>query len=594
MKREHNISGKSYKKSAILSICITLLVVLVVNVISSIWFFRVDLTQDKRHSLSQSTIDLLRTLEDDIYVKVYMEGKDVPVSYQPIVNKTREMLEEFRSYSSKVKFELIDPTDGKTSDEIKAIYSQLAHKGLYPTPISEQYAAGRSTKYIIPGAMVAYKSRECPAILIEPDVTNRYSVEDYSYQRIEYNLMLAIKSLVTQKKSDIAFIDGHGELDYLSTSWMDLQLGYAMQNFYRVTRDTIDGRINALRKITVDDTNKNTVRDLGNKYDLLIIAQPTRLFNNKDKFAIDQHIMRGGKVLWLYDATDASIDSLANKSGFLAMPAHTKLEHLFFRYGVRFNTNLVQDIGSCQAIPIINNQSNKVQTMIFPYALNIVNFEDHLITQKVGSVRSCFAGTIDTVGKNDGLKKTVLATTSDSCKLIPTPAIVTQNVGFAKPNPEEFVAKHKPLAVLVEGHFKSAYEGYLPMELDTVREFNVKYESPNTKQIFISDGDIIRNYFDTLVGPYPTGYDHHLKKMYGNTEFLVNCIDYLCGNEDLITLRSKNFHIGTLDARKTIQEGVRVKYQLFNIVLPLVLLLLSGGVILFVRTRKYKFAMKKK
>lgn len=592
MKEQKNTTGKSFKKSAILSIIITIIAVIAINLISSIWFFRIDLTQDHRHSLSKSTIELLKNLDDDLYIKVYMTGKSVPVTYQPIVNKTKEMLEEFSSYSSKVKFELIDPTEGKTPVEINAIYSELAHKGLYPTPIREQYAAGQSTKYIIPGAMVAYKTHECPATLIEPDVSNQYSIEDYSYMRIEYNLMLAIKSLVTKKKSNIAFIDGHGELNYLSTSWMDLQLGYGMQNFYNVTRDTINGRINALRKISIDDTVRNTVKDNGNKYDLLIIAQPTRMFSNKDKFAIDQHIMRGGKVLWLFDATDASIDSLANKPAFLAMPAHTKLEHLFFRYGVRFNTNLIQDIGSCQAIPIINSQSNKVQTMIFPYALNITHFEDHLITQKIASVRSCFAGSIDFVGKDDGLTKTVLATTSDSCKLIPTPAIVTENVGFAKPNPEEFCAQHKPVAVLVEGKFKSAYAGFLPMELDTVKEFNVLYESPETKQIFISDGDIIRNYFDTLVGPYPTGFDHQLKKFYGNTEFLMNCVDYLCDNEDLIELRSKIFQIGTLDARQTMKSEVKTKYQLLNIVLPLILLALVGGIIIIVRTRKYKYCKK--
>lgn len=588
MKKRENTTGKSFKKSAILSIVVTIIAVLAINIISSIWFFRIDLTQDHRHSLSQSTIELLKNLEDDIYIKVYMTGKSVPVTYQPIVHKTQEMLEEFGSYSSKVKFELIDPTEGKTPVEINAIYSELAHKGLYPTPIREQYAAGQSTKYIIPGAMVAYKTRECPATLIEPDVSNRYSIEDYSYMRIEYNLMLAIKSLVTQKKSDIAFIDGHGELNYLNTSWMDLQLGYGMQNFYNVTRDSINGRINALRKISIADSSLKTIKDNGNKYDLLIIAQPTKMFNNRDKFVIDQHIMRGGKVLWLYDATDASIDSLANKSAFLAMPARTKLEHVFFRYGVRFNTNLIQDIGSCQAIPIINSQTNKVQTMIFPYALNITHFENHPITQKIASMRSCFAGTIDFVGKDDGLTKTVLATTSDSCKLIPTPAIVTEAVGFAKPNPEEFNAQHKAVAVLVEGKFKSAYAGFLPMELDTVKEFNVLYESPETKQIFISDGDIIRNYFDTLVGPYPTGFDHQLKKFYGNTEFLINCVDYLCGNEDLIELRSKIFQIGTLDTRQTMQGEVKMKYQLLNIGLPILLLVVAGSIILFIRTRKYK------
>src|SRR5574344_22379 len=343
MKNKELSQSKSFKKSAIISIVATIVIVIAANILSSFWFARFDLTQDKRHSLSPSTVTLLKDLDDVVYIKVYIGGQDMPATYQPIVTKTREMLEDFASYTSKIKFEFVDPTEGKSREEISAIYAEFAQKGLIPMPIREEYAAGQSTKYIIPGAMVTYKNKESSATLIEEDFSNRFMVEDYSYMRLEYNLMMAIKGLVNPHKSSVAFIDGHGELNLYNTAWIGSQLGVNLKNYYTVTRDSINGKINCLRKIAVADTLKGTVKDLGNKYDVLVIAQPSHPFSDKDKYAIDQHIMRGGKVLWLIDATDAAMDSLQYRPEFMALPARLRLDDMFFRYGVRLNANLLQD-----------------------------------------------------------------------------------------------------------------------------------------------------------------------------------------------------------------------------------------------------------
>ena len=583
MKTKEISHSKSFKQGAILSIIVTVIAVIVLNVVASYFFFRVDLTKDKRHSLSESTIELLKGLDETVFIKVYMEGEGMPVSYQPVVTKTREMLEEFSSYSSNVKFEFINPTADKTKEEINGIYAEFAQKGLTPYPIREQYAAGQSTKYIIPGAMVTYRNHECAAILIEQDFSNKFPTEEYAYMRIEYNLMMAIKSLVKPHKSDVAFIDGHGELNMYNTAWFGSQLGATMKYFYNVTRDSINGKINCLRKISIADSTAQTVKDNGNKYDLLVIAQPTQPFSDMDKYAIDQHLMRGGRILWLIDGTDAALDSLQERPEFLAVPNRTRLGDMFFRYGVRVNSNLIQDIGSCQALPV--NTSGDL--MIFPYALNITHFEEHPITQKITAVRSNFAGSIDFVGHSEGLTKTVLATSSDSSKLVPTPAIVSLKVGLAKPNPEEFGLRRIPIAALVEGKFRSAFDGLLPIEFDTVKQFNYLRSSSETKQIFIADGDIIRNYFDPRTGFYPTGYDVYTKRFYDNTEFLTNCVDYLCDNMDLIELRSKVFHIGLLNQSKVADKKVRQRHQALTIGLPLTLLALLGIVVTTVRRKIY-------
>ena len=584
MKTTNNIQSKTFKQSAITSILVTFVILIALNVVASYFYFRIDLTKDKRHSLSETTIDLLKNLDDIVFIKVYMESDDMPASYQPVITKTREMLEEFSSYTSNIKFEFINPTEDKSKEEINAIYKEFAKKGLVPFPIREQYAAGQSTKYIIPGAMVAYKNHECAALLIEQDYSNKYSLEEYAYMHLEYNLMMAIKHLVQPHKSNVAFIDGHGELDLYQTAWFGSQLGANMEYFYNVTRDSINGRINCLRRIAIEDSTQHTVKDLGNKYDLLVIAQPTKPFYNKDKYAIDQHIMRGGRVLWLIDGTDAALDSLQTASDFLARPMQTRLGDLFFKYGVRINGNLIQDIGSCQAIPISTNG----QMMIFPYALNIIHFNDHPITQKITAVRSNFASTIDFVGKDQGLTKTVLATTSDSSKVVAMPGIVSLRVGLAKPNPEEFALQRLPIAVLIEGRFISAFDGILPIEFDTIKQFNFLRESVPTKQIFISDGDIIRNYYDPRSGFFPTGYDVYTRRFYDNTEFLTNCVDYLCDNEYLIELRSKIFRIGLLNQNKIASKTMRQKIQGITIGIPLILVVLIGVVMIFTRRKKYE------
>lgn len=602
MKKKNNTQSKQYKTSALIAIAAVLIGVIAVNVISSYWFTKIDLTSDKRHSLSESTVKLLKESDDIILIKVYLEGENIPVEYEPVIAKAHEMLNEFRDITSNVKFEFIDPFAGKTPEEQKAILSEFAHKGLTPLPLRKEYksATEARTQYIIPGAEISYKSRESVINLIEKDYRNKYTTEDFSFMHMEYNFMLGLKSLIHPKKTNIAFIDGHGEIDAYHTSWLATQLGRKLGDYYNVARDTINENINRLRKIAIEDSSELTVKDLGNKYDVLIVAQPVHRLRYADMYAIDQHIMRGGKVLWLIDATNASLDSLEMKPEFMAYEnfARHGLESMFFRYGVRINPNLIQDIGSCQAIPLSSKQ-----TMIYPYALNVVNFEEHPITQKIESVNSQFASTIDFVGKDDNLKKTVLATTSTKTKVIQTPCIVSLKVGLNRPNPEEFTLQNQPIAVLVEGKFASAFDGRLPIEFDTIKQFNYRHESVETKQIFIADGDMAFNHFmptrfqpsdyidldETMIrfGIKPTGFDIYTNRTYDNAEFLINCVDYLSGNKDFIDLRSKIFQIGLLNQDQIIKTKVKTRYQFINIVLPLLLFGILGCVLIF--TRRYRY-----
>ena len=586
MSKNINIQSKQFKRRTLLGLLAVIAVVVLVNILSSFFFYRIDLTKDKRHSLSKSTIEMLKNLEDRVYFRVYLKGKDQPADYQLFAKQVEQMLQTFRSYSKNVYYEFIDPIEGKTNEEVNGILGEFVKKGLEPIPISREDAGGYSTHVVIPGAIVSYRNREYPAKVVVADPSGADWLK-YSNEELEYNLVAPVRRLLKTDKPKVAYLDGHGELDFWNTCWTAMQL----QRFYNVTRITLDGKINALRNISIDDTISGNLVLGDNKYDVLIVAQPTQPFKEYDKYVIDQFIMRGGKVLWLIDNTTASLDSLRAASEFFATPRALYINDLFFTYGVRINTDLIQDL-SCLPVPqqvsIIGDQP-QYKFMVFPYCLDVVNFGNHPIVRNLKDIKSDFASSIDLVGNNADLTKTVLMTTSDRTKVVPTPSIVTLRVGLVKPNIQEYSYRNVPIAVLVEGNFQSAFKGILPIEFDTIKELDYRDHSEYTRQIFVSDGDIIRNPFDSKRNqPYPAGYDIYTRQTFDNTEFIVNCVNYLCADDDLLQLRAKNFKIGSLS-----NEKVRNRKGLLaalNIGIPLLLIALMGTLLIVMR--KVKFSKK--
>ena len=586
MGKNINIQSKQFKRRTLLGLLAVIGIVILVNILSSFFFYRIDLTKDKRHSLSKSTIEMLKNLEDRVYFRVYLKGKDQPADYQLFAKQVEQMLQTFRSYSKNVYYEFIDPIEGKTNEEINGILGEFVKKGLEPIPISREDAGGYSTHVVIPGAIVSYRNREYPAKVVVADPSGADWLK-YSNEELEYNLVAPVRRLLKTEKPKVAYLDGHGELDFWNTCWTAMQL----QRFYNVTRITLDGKINALRNISIDDTVSGNLVLGDNKYDVLIVAQPTQPFKEYDKYVIDQFIMRGGKVLWLIDNTTASLDSLRAAPEFFATPRALYINDLFFTYGVRFNTDLIQDL-SCLPVPqqvsIIGDQP-QYKFMVFPYCLDVVNFGNHPIVRNLKDVKSDFAGSIDLVGNNADLTKTVLMTTSERTKVVPTPSIVTLRVGLVKPNLQEYSYRNVPIAVLVEGNFQSAFKGILPVEFDTIKELDYRDHSEYTRQIFVSDGDIIRNPFDSKRNqPYPAGYDIYTRQTFDNTEFIVNCVNYLCADDDLLQLRAKNFKIGSLSSEKV--RNHKVLLAALNIGIPLLLIALMGTLLIVMR--KVKFSKK--
>lgn len=614
-----------FKQASIIALCATLLAVIIINVVSAHFSGKIDLTESQRFTLSKSTIDLLKSTDDVVDIKFYLYGDKVPEEYAQLIERAKEMLAEFKDISSNVHYEFIDPLAGQKQEKIPEILGEFLNNGIRYLPVNTSYNSSQKTtmQFIIPGVSISYKGKQKYVEILEYDIHRRYDPITYSYMRMEYNLMKGLKPLIQPKKSHVAVIQGHGELPTPCVLWSIGQIGEVMEDFYSVELATIGGRINSLRRTTNSDTDSTQIKPLGNKYDLLIVAQPTEYLSDTDCYILDQHIMHGGRVLWLIDATTASLDSLANGGVYYAQwnNASRSLHKMFFNYGIRINNNILMDREQFQMIKV-KPTGNQPFNLACPYAISINHFNQHPITQHIDSIRVNIASSIETVNPDDGLTKTVLATTSKETKIRTTPGWITLQDGLSRTNPAEYSHQLEPIAILVEGKFKSAFTGKLPISLITEKQFDHKDFSPYTKQIFIADGDVIRNYVDwdrwfpslhvyqsqPQAKKYlkmhewfakdnvirPTGSDPEFENItFHNAEFIVNCVDYLCDNTDMIELRSKTPQIGKLDLTKTSQEKVRKFYQLTNVGLPLILLAIFGVIITMLRHFRYAKMRKK-
>lgn len=569
----------SLKKSNLIQLGYLLLIVISLNIIGAFLFARFDLTADKRYSLSESTKKQLKELDDIVYFQVYLEG-DYPAGFKRLAKETREMLDEFRMYSDNIQYQFVNPAEGADQKEVANRYKELVNKGLQPTQIQIKDADSYKTQNIFPAALVSYKQRELPVQLMVSRLnTPPEEVLNYSIESLEYNLINVIRKLTTNKKKKVAFTTGHGELNDMDIS----AAAYALSEHYNVERVLLDEQLKTLRITEEDSTGKITV---ANRFDALIVARPTQPFTEKEVFLLDQFVMRGGKILWYLDPVMASIDSLQKAPEMPTIAYNLNLEELLFSYGVRFNTDLLLDLN---ALPIVVNTgrlaNNTPQQQMIPffYFPILTPTSNHAIVKNLNAIKTEFVSSIDLVG-NKSLQKTVLLTTSKYTKRQLVPNIVSLNVLRYKPDPREYNQSYKTVAALVEGKFVSMYSGRMPVQLDTAQEIQFLTESPASKMIFVADGDMLKNQ-NSQGQPLELGFDKYTQTLFGNKDFLLNCVDYLCGDEELLQVRTRELKLRLLDSTKT--ERQNTTFQVLNVVLPLGIIAIIGVVLIVIRKRKY-------
>ena len=573
---------KNRKRQHLIQLGIIILILIMVNLISSMIFTRFDLTSEKRYTLSLSTEKILQELDDIVFFKVYLEG-EFPAGFKRLQRETKELLDEFRAHNKNIQYEFINPSSNENVKERNDTYQLLIEQGLQPTNLQVKTKSGMDQQVIFPGALVSYRENQVAVELLETQMNvPPEAVLNNSIQNLEFKFTNAIRKISRKKKPTIAFIQGHGELDEQET----FDIANTLSEDYSVVRLIINGQINALVKRALVDSVNDEYRIIP-KYAAIIVAKPDSVFSPKDKFIIDQYIMYGGKVLWLIDPVFASMDSIQRQESTVAVQNKIDLQDQLFTYGVKLNENLVMDLVA-MSIPLRTGQiGSQAQISFFPwyYFPLVTPFEKHPIVKNLNTIKTQFVSSIDLV-KSVNVKKTVLLQTSPYSRVIPVPTMVSLAITREQPDEKYYHGPPQTVAVLLEGVFQSDFKNRVPPSVSQSKEIGFKDQSQPTSMIIVSDGDIIRNQFHYREGyPLPLGYDQFTRETFGNKSFILNALNFLTDGSELISIRSRELKLRLLD--KTKVNNNKVFWQVFNLLAPVVLVMFIGLILIWLRRRKY-------
>lgn len=566
--------NKQLIQKNIVQYLVLLVVLVIVGAISANTFFRIDLTSEKRYTLAGSTKEVLRGLDAPVYFRVYLSG-DLPPDFVEFQESIREMLDEFRAYAGEnIQYDFINIYDEQDETVRNRTIMSLFNKGLRVTNIKMRDAEGGSSdKIIFPGAVLNFKGMEFPVNLLKnnPSLPHEVNLSN-SVQTLEYEFSKALHSLSKTDVPKIAFIEGHGELDSLQT----YSIMNELKNFFQVDRGVINGNLEALLD-----------------YEAIVIAQPMRPFSAADKFAIDQYVMRGGKVLWFIDPVVTLPDSLENGMT-ISLVNDLNIADLLFKYGFRIDYNIVTDL-QCNYIPVnISVQGTAEDTEMRPWVYNplLTAPSTHPVTRGLNYVHGQFVSSFDTIGvTTPELQRTVLLSTSERSRKRPVPLRITMNEVSRDPDPQMFTDAHLPVAVLAEGIFPSFFRNYSVPAGVYPRNPEILDESKRTSMLVVSDGDMIRNEVRVEGGRYAAGvlgYDPYTRQTFGNLEFILNAVNYMTDETGLMELRAREFRLRLLNKAILSDKGQVLKWKFVNSLLPVVIIIVFG--ILFNIYRKRKFS----
>ena len=555
------------KFNSFLQLFSAIIIVVLINVIGNYVFHRFDLTAEKRYSLSAATKKLLKELDDVVYFKVYLEG-EFPAGFKRLRSETKEMLDEFRAYAGdNIQYTFINPSQNEDVNKNTEVYEQLYKAGLLPTSLQVKTENGEQNQIIFPGALVTYHEKTFPLQLLKAQVAlGEEEVLNGSIENLEFEFASTILKLTTKVKDKIAIVEGHGELNAKNLE----DITKALEEYYVVERVRLNNQLFSLRG-----------------FKAAIIAKPDSSFDEKDKYILDQFVMKGGRTLWLIDPVMASMDSLTKNNVTLGLANPINLEDIIFKYGVRMNTNLVLDVQSAPIPVLAGYQGNQPQYKYYPWVYFPVAFPfcDHPIVKNLNAVKFEFASGIDTLNNRE-IKKTILLASSQYSRSVNTPARIDLSILKKNPNPKEYYRKNIPLAVLLEGEFESVFKNRVAPAVSTSEEMAFKAQGVKTAMIIVSDGDVIKNQVQSSTGKvYPLGYDRYTQQQFGNKTFILNCMNYLLDDSGLITVRTRDIQIRLLN--KTIISEQKLKWQLICILSPIIIIMLYGLFSGWLRKKRY-------
>jgi len=532
--------------------------------------FRLDLTSEKRYSLSEQSKELMKTLDSPLKVKIYLDG-NLNSGFLRLKKSTVEMLEELKVYSSKpIKIEFEDPSSVAKPEEREKYYAELASRGLIPTNVYERDDDGKIIqKTIFPWLEMEYKGKKVTVNLLK-NIRGNSGDENLNISiiELEYEITDAVRRLVSTEVEKIAFLEGHDELSEEAT----YDISKSLSRYFQIDR----GRLGNDAAIL-------------SPYKVVIIAKPQNPFSEKEKLIIDQYIMNGGEVLWLIDGVRVAEENFSVSGMSPAIPLDLNLSDQLFRYGIRINPIILQDV-QCAQMPVNVAESGETphfEPVPWFFAPLLLTSNAHPITRNIPPVRSEFCSNIDLVGENKQVSAVLLLATSDNTHIIGTPTNIDLREMPSASDKNYFNTGYVPVGVLLEGSFESVFANrMLPDSVMNISK--IRSRSVNTRQIFVADGDIIKNEISIVPGDsaaLPLGFDRFTGLQYGNKDFIENAVLYLADEDGWMQLKNKNFKLRLLNKQIVLDQ--KLKWQLINVLFPLVIFVLFGVVFQLVRKRKY-------
>lgn len=533
------------KSRKVIQAAMLVAILIVVNLLASGFFFRLDLTQEKRYSLSDYSKNTLDSLNRYLSVKVYLEG-EFPPRIQRFKQAVKDMLTEMKVYGGTlIQYEFIDPSG---NDELM---QSFVDKGIAPITLNirnSQTSEGR--QYIFPVAVFSYDGREEMVDLFKGsvDYTSGEPSPLKAEANLEYKLIHAIKRLTQGSKKVVGVLRGHGEIGEEKTrEWMR-----ELANLY------IPVEVNVQKGEAISPS-----------ISVLIVLQPDSAFTEREKYEIDQYLMRGGKILWLLDQQDVNLHYQAET---LSRLRQLNLDDLFMKYGFKVNYDLVSDL-NCSTIELVIPNPNAPPTFSsqrWIYYPLLTQLADHPITRNLSAVKLRYASSIDTFSTPE-LRFVPLLVSSPYSRVQSGNVFVDLNQSIRNPpRPEELRGKgNRVMALLAEGQFHSLFEGReVPVDALAQQMPTAKFLRRNvsdTRMIVVGDGQV-------AVGEDVRGKIDFMA--FDNKAFLLNCLDFLLGGESLIHIRAKDIQYHSLDLKKV--KGNEWNIRLINLVLPVLVILFWG------------------
>lgn len=533
--------------------------------IASLTHFRIDLTKEKRFSLSSSTKRVLKNLDDEVQIEVYLTG-DLSAGFKKLSIASEELLREFKEYgNTNIQYKFVKPGDGLPDSLRYNLYDSLQQMGVQPfnNQVTEKQGEEKTERLIFPAAMVKYKDRQMPVDLMSgKSGMDEETSLNYSEALLEFKFADAIDKLTRTTFPIVAYAAGNGEPLPPNQTIKDL--------FVTMSKNYRFGVIDI-----------NTGRLPADTLSALLIVKPSKPFTDAEKLKIDQYVLNGGNVIWFVDRLYAEMDSLLRtQTDFIAFDKNLNIDDLLFKYGVRINSDLLQDLKSAKQPLVVNQLGDQpqIQRLPFPYYPLLSSPSTHPISKNLDDVLSIFPGSIDTV-KATGIKKTILLASDTNSRTLSTPALVSLQSVKTEDDIRTFTKSYVPVAVLLEGKFTSLYANRLTDALkDTLSMYTTKpftaVATKEAKQIVVSDADIVTNVVTESKGGLPMGVQQYENYPFANKEFLMNAVDFIVNPNGVLETRSKDVTLRLLDKQKILTE--KTKWQLINIVLPILLVLLFG------------------